>query len=128
MRILLLPLAVLLCGAQGRPGPSPARDPFALPTAASAAAAKPEAMPDLHTVSVYTLQWLGLLCYGERKMILLGTSDGRTQAVDARERIGIEQARVLALDEQALLLQIENGRPLRLRMAKPPQPLAPPLP
>lgn len=121
MRILLLPLAVLLCGAQGRPGPSPARDPFAaLPPAASAAAAKPEAMRGLHTVSVYTLQWLGLLCYGERKMILLGTSDGRTQAVDARERIGIEQARVLALDEQALLLQIENGRPLRLRMANPP--------
>lgn len=93
------------------------RNPFAEATPIAPANAKPTPRSDLRTVSVYSLQWQGVLRYDTRSLILLRDADGRTQALSIEERIGAEKARVIALDAEHLLLQVDRNRRLQLRLA-----------
>lgn len=120
MRACLLACLLLTEAAPAATRVHPSRDPFAaLGPPPSAAPVTPGAR-DLRQVSVQLLRWQGLLRYGERCLLVMQTPDGTTYAVAADQGIGREQARVLRLDDEALLLRLENGRQLQLRLSPAP--------
>lgn len=96
------------------------RDPFravmAVPPAVPRAPAATVA--NLQAVSLDALQWLGSVRRIDQVGVLLRTPDGHVHLARLHDRIGLQQAEIVAVDDQELRLRIGDDASGRLQVMR----------